>query len=132
MALDALAESSRRSRDYAGATQALRQKIDHYSAADTVEGAMDLAMLAEALGEEAFHLQPDYAAATARLTEALGLYMRAMAIYASIDRQDGRPHCGDPVRHQRVRPRTLMLCGRRDSQPPTSDVWTDSNQATSN
>ena len=85
MALDAVAESSRRSRNYAGATQALRQKIDHYSSADTVEGAMDLAMLAETLGEEAFHLQPDYAAATARLTEALGLYIRAMAIYASLD-----------------------------------------------
>ncbi len=85
MALDALAESSRRSRDYAGATQALRQKVDHYSAADPVEGAMDLAMLAEALGEEAFHLQPDQAAATARLTEALGLYIRAMAVYTSLD-----------------------------------------------
>jgi len=84
-ALSDLFEMYRRHKDYAQATAAKREIVERFSAADTVEGAQDLTGLAEALGEEADHLPPDYAGAIKRLDEALSLYNKAGAIYKKID-----------------------------------------------
>ena len=84
-ALSDLFEMYRRHKEYAQATAARREIVERFSALDTVEGAQDLSGLAEALGEEADHLPPDYAGAITRLNEALALYSKAGAIYKKID-----------------------------------------------
>ena len=87
LAWDAVAEASRSGKDYAAVTAAIRKKVARHSSADALEGAQDMARLAEALGEEAFHLQPDYAAALKRLEEALQLYEQATALCRQLDAQ---------------------------------------------
>lgn len=84
-ALCDLADLCRRCKEYPRVTAARRTIADSYSTVDTVENAQDLTALAEALGEEADHLAPDYPGAIDRLNEALAIYTRISALYKKLD-----------------------------------------------
>lgn len=84
-ALDAWAKASRRAKDYAAASVALRKLVKDYTPSGTVEEAKHLTKLAWALGEEADHVVPDYKAALKILEEALQIYSNAASVYRGID-----------------------------------------------
>jgi len=84
-ALDAVAKASRRARDFANASAALRKLVEKYSLTDAEDNARNLTSLGWALGEEADHAVPDYAAALAILDEALRVFSEAAEIYRAID-----------------------------------------------
>jgi hypothetical protein len=84
-ALDARAFACRRAKDFSDARAALKKLVEDYSTDGTLEEARSLTNLGWALGEEADHVMPDYAAALKILDEALRVFSKAAAIYREID-----------------------------------------------